>query len=217
MKVLTQTNVREYVRPNHWPNTPDILTEFLQTTGRPGYMMRLVLAATLGANYGIYGPAFELMESDALKPGSEEYLHSEKYQVRTWQTDRADSLREFITSVNRIRRENPALQNDWSLRFHSIDNDQLIAYSKHSPDKSNFVVTVVNLDSRHAQRGYLELPIDELGIGHATFQAHELLSDERFLWSGSRHYLEIDPAQVPANIFLIRKRIRTEREFEYFL
>jgi starch synthase (maltosyl-transferring) len=214
---LSQTKVREYFRPNHWPNTPDILTEFLQTAERPGYMMRVVLAATLGANYGIYGPAFELMESAPRHPGSEEYLDSEKYQLRTWDTNRADSLREFIALLNRIRKTNPALQNDWSLRFHPIDNDQLIAYSKQSEDGSSLIVTVVNLDQRHRHSGYLQLPLEEMRIGHNTFQAHELLTGARYLWSGASNYVEIDPASVPAHIFAIRRRIRTEREFEYFL
>jgi starch synthase (maltosyl-transferring) len=217
MTELAQTKVREYFRPNHWPNTPDILTEFLQTTGRAGFMMRLVLAATLGANYGIYGPAFELMESLPRNSGSEEYLDSEKYQLRTWETDRPENLREFIALVNRIRRDNGALQNDWSLRFHDIDNDQLIAYSKQSADGSNLVVTVVNLDPRHRHSGYLHLPIDDMRIEHNTFQAHELLTGARYLWSGSRNYVEIEPASVPAQIFAIRRRVRTEHEFEYFL
>ena len=214
---LTQTKVREYFRPNQWPNTPDILTEFLQTTERPGFMMRVVLAATLGANYGIYGPAFELMDSAPRHAGSEEYLDSEKYQLRTWDTNRADSLREFIALLNRIRKENPALHHDWSLRFHSIDNEQLIAYSKQSDDGSNLIVTVVNLDPRHRHSGYLQLPLEDMHIGHNTFQAHELLTGARYLWSGQSNYVEIDPASVPAHIFVIRRRVRTEREFEYFL
>src|SRR5690606_31080671 len=120
---LAQPEVREYLRPNLWPNTPDILNEYLQVGGRPAFMARLVLAATLGANYGIYGPAFELMESRPREPGSEEYLDSEKYQLRVWQTDRPDSLRDLIARVNRVRRENRALHDDRSLRFHHVDND----------------------------------------------------------------------------------------------
>jgi starch synthase (maltosyl-transferring) len=157
------------------------------------------------------------MESAPRHPGSEEYLDSEKYQLRTWDTNRADSLREFIALLNRIRKTNPALQNDWSLRFHPIDNDQLIAYSKQSEDGSSLIVTVVNLDQRHRHSGYLQLPLEEMRIGHNTFQAHELLTGARYLWSGASNYVEIDPASVPAHIFAIRRRIRTEREFEYFL
>ena len=127
---LTQTPVREFFRANLWPNTPDILNEYLQTGGRPAFIARLILAATLGANYGIYGPAFELFENRPLAAGSEEYLESEKYQIRVWDIDRPDSLKQLVALVNKIRHENLALQSDWSLRFHPVDNDQLIAYSK---------------------------------------------------------------------------------------
>jgi starch synthase (maltosyl-transferring) len=214
---VTQTKVREYFRPNHWPNTPDILTEFLQTTGRAGFMMRLILAATLGANYGIYGPAFELLEAAPREPGGEEYLNSEKYQLRTWDITRPDTLAELLSVVNQIRKENVALQHDWTLQFHEIDNDQLLAYSKHSPDGANLLVIVVNLDPRHRHTGYLHLPLDDMRITENTFQAHELLTGARYLWSGPKNYIEIDPASAPAQIFRIRRRVRTEREFEYFL
>src|SRR5690606_15958661 len=131
---LTRPPVADFFRPSLWPNTPDILPEHLQFGGRGAFMSRLVLAATLGASYGIYGPAFELMEHVAREPGSEEYLDSEKYQIRFWDLERADSLREFIARVNRIRAENAPLQSDHGLRFHHIDNDSLIAYSKTTPD-----------------------------------------------------------------------------------
>ncbi|HLJ45970.1 MAG TPA: alpha-1,4-glucan--maltose-1-phosphate maltosyltransferase [Bryobacteraceae bacterium] len=213
---LTKTEVREYFRPNHWPNTPDILTEFLQTSGRPGFVIRLLLAATLGANYGIYGPAFELLESKAVRPGSEEYLDSEKYQVRYWNLERADSLRDLITLVNRIRRENAALQNDWSLDFHTTDNDQLICYSKRSDDGQDLIVVVVNLDPHHAQSGYIDIPLERFGVDR-PFQAHELLTGARYIWSGARNLVQLDPASVPGHIFRVRRRVRSEADFEYFL
>ncbi|MGH9567179.1 MAG: alpha-amylase family glycosyl hydrolase, partial [Candidatus Angelobacter sp.] len=131
---LTQTEVREFFRPNLWPNTPDILTEFLQFGGRPAFMIRIALAATMGASYGIYGPAFELCENHPVKRGSEEYLDSEKYQLRHWDINDPRSLKSMIARVNQIRKANAALQSDWSLRFHSCDNDQLIVYSKTSED-----------------------------------------------------------------------------------
>lgn len=215
---LTKTEIREFFRPNHWPNTPDILTEFLQTSGRAGFVIRLILAATLGANYGIYSPPFELMESQPLRPGSEEYLNSEKYQIRHWDLDRSDSLRDLITLVNRIRRENPALQGDWSIEFHPINNDQLICYSKRSADGADLIVTVVNLDPHHTQAGYVELPLARLELDpDRPFQAHELLTGARYLWSGARNYVELDPAVIPAHIFRIRRRVRSEADFEYFL
>lgn len=214
---ITQTEVREFFRPNHWPNTPDILTEFLQTSGRPGFMCRLLLAATLGANYGIYGPAFELMDHEPREPGSEEYLDSEKYQLRHWDRNRPGSLAELISSVNRIRKDNPALQNDWSLRFHRVDNEDLICYSKASVDGANLVVVVVNLDVRYRHSGHVELPLEALLIdpGH-PYQLHELLTDARYIWHGPRNYVEIDPHSVPAQMFRVRRKLRTEREFEYF-
>jgi starch synthase (maltosyl-transferring) len=214
---LTRSPVREHFRPNLWPNTPDILTEHLQGGGRPAFMARLVLAATLGASYGIYGPAFELCEHVPLRPGSEEYLHSEKYEIRRWDLERPDSLRELIARVNRIRRENAALQRDWGLRFHPVDNEQLIAYTKESPDGGNLILTVVNLDPHHPQSGWLHLPTHELGLDpHQPYQVHDLLTDARYLWQGPRNYVELNPHVVPAHIFRLRRRMRTERDFDYF-
>ncbi len=215
---LTQTDVREFFRPNLWPNTPDILTEYLQTGGRPAFMTRLILAATLGASYGIYGPAFELQERHPLEPGSEEYLDSEKYEIRRWDLDRPDSLRDLITRVNRIRRENPALHADGSLRFHQVDNDQLICYSKQTPDLANVILTVVNLDPHHSHSGWVELPLADLGIApEQPYAVWDLLTDTRYLWSGPRNFVLLDPAVLPAHIFLLRRRLRQEQDFEYFL
>jgi starch synthase (maltosyl-transferring) len=215
---LTQTEVREYFRPNLWPNTPDILTEHLQFGGRPAFMERLVLAATLGASYGIYGPAFELCENKPLRPGSEEYLNSEKYEIRSWDIGRADSLRDLIARVNQIRRDNPALQRDQGLRFHHVDNEQLIAYSKSTDDLSNVILMVVNLDPYHTQSGWLELPLEELQIDpHQPYEVHDLLTDARFGWNGPRNYIELNPQKLPAHIFSLRRHMRTERDFDYYL
>jgi starch synthase (maltosyl-transferring) len=209
---------REYFRPNCWPNTPDILTEYLQFGGRAAFLARLVLAATLSANYGIYGPAFELMEHEPREPGSEEYRDSEKYQLRQWDVERADSLRAFVTRVNAIRRENLALHSDWSLRFHPIDNEQMICYSKSSADGSNTIVTVVNLDPYHTQSGWVQLDLEAVGLDpQAPYQVHELLSGARYLWHGPRNYVQLDPAHAPAHVFRLRRRVRTERDFDYFL
>lgn len=215
---LTQTEVREYFRPNLWPNTPDILTEYLQFGGRPAFMIRLVLAATLGANYGIYGPPFELCVSQPREPGSEEYLDSEKYEVRYWDLNRPESLKDFIARVNRIRRDNPALQSDWNLRFFPIDSEQLICYGKFTDDLSNIIVVVVNLNPHHTQGGWLTLPLEELGLDPAqTYQVHDLLGDGRFFWHGARNYVELNPQSLPAHIFRIRRRVRTERDFDYYM
>ncbi|MBI4660435.1 MAG: alpha-1,4-glucan--maltose-1-phosphate maltosyltransferase [Verrucomicrobia bacterium] len=215
---LAQTEIREHFRPNLWPNTPDILTEHLQTGERPIFGSRFVLAATLGANYGIYGPAYELFENRAREPRSEEYLNSEKYEIRDWEVDRPDSLRDLITRVNKIRRENTALQSDWSLRFHSTDNDQILCYSKHTEDFSNLIVTVVNLDSRHTQSGWVELPIHEMGLDpEKPYQMHDLLTGAHYMWHGSRNYVELNPHFLPAHILRVRRKIRAEQDFDYYM
>jgi starch synthase (maltosyl-transferring) len=209
---------RDYFRPNCWPNTPDILPEYLQFGGRAAFMARLVLAATLSANYGIYGPAFELLEHSPREPGAEEYLDSEKYQLRTWDLGRADSLADFVGRVNAARRDNAALQHDRGLAFLPIDNDEIICYAKIDAASENAVVVVVNLDPHHTQSGWVTLDLAALGLdaGH-PFQAHDLLTGARFLWSGARNFVQLDPTRAPAHVFLVRRRIRTERDFDYFL
>jgi len=215
---LTTTEAREYFRPNLWPTTPDILTEYLQLGGRPAFMARLVLAATLGANYGIYGPAFELCEQQARELGSEEYLNSEKYEIRQWNLEQPASLKDFIARVNLIRRENPALHSDWDLRFHEVENEQLLCYSKTAADCANVILVVVNLDPHHTHSGWLELSLEALGLDqHQPYQVHDLLSDARYLWQGARNYVELNPQSVPAHIFRLRRRVRTERDFDYFM
>jgi starch synthase (maltosyl-transferring) len=192
--------VDQFLRPSFWPNTPDILTEALQTGGTAAFVTRLVLAATLAASYGVYGPAFELQEHVARAPGSEEYLHSEKYAVRHWDLDRADSLAPLMARMNAVRRAHPALQRDDTLRFHATDNDQLIAYSKTWHD--DVVLVVVNLDPRYRQSGWVEL--DELGRAQGEpIVAHDLLTDARFRWEGSRSFVILDPAAVPAHVLAI--------------
>jgi starch synthase (maltosyl-transferring) len=214
---LTRTQVKEYFRPSFWPNTPDILTEYLQHGGRPAFMARLVLAATLSSNYGIYGPAFELCESRPREQGSEEYFDSEKYEIRAWDLDARHSLRDFIARVNAMRRENPALHSNDRLEFHEVDNPQLLCYSKRTGDRADVVLTVVNLDPHHTQSGWVTLPLETLGLGgHQPYQVHDLLGDARYLWQGPRNYVELNPHVVPAHVFRIRRRVRTERDFEYY-
>jgi starch synthase (maltosyl-transferring) len=202
---LTQTQSREYFRPNVWPNTPDILHETLQTGGRPAFIVRVVLAATLAASYGVYGPAYELLEHSPREPGSEEYLDSEKYEIKRWNLERADSLRPLIARLNRVRQENPALQRDWSLRFHDIDNPQLLVYSKKEED--NIVLVAVNLDFQHPQSGFVELDLESLGLApRETFEVHDLLSGGRYTWSGARNFIELNPHQLPAHLFKVVRR-----------
>jgi starch synthase (maltosyl-transferring) len=214
---LSASDGREYFRPNAWPNTPDILTSYLQNGGRPAFMTRLVLAATLSANYGIYGPAYELAENRPREQGSEEYLNSEKYEIKHRDLGRPDGLGDFITRVNAARRGHPALHFDWTLRFHGVDNGELICYSKATRDKSDAMLMVVNLDPYHRQSGWTDLDLDALGITESeSFQVHDLLSDARYLWHGRRNYVELDPQVCPAHIFRIRRHERTEQQFDYF-
>jgi starch synthase (maltosyl-transferring) len=215
---LNHTEVAEYFRANLWPNTPDILTEYLQFGGRPAFLVRLVLAAMLGANYGIYGPAFELCENVAREPGSEEYLNSEKYELKDWDLAKPDSLKEIIAMVNRIRRENRALHSDRSLKFHPVDNTELLCFSKQTEDLTNVIVVVVNLDPHHRQSGWVELQTAALGLeAEQPYQMHELLTGARYLWHGARNFVQLDPASMPAHIFRVRHRLRREQDFDYFL
>jgi starch synthase (maltosyl-transferring) len=185
---LTTTEAREYLRPNLFTNTPDILHEYLQQGGRPAFEARLLLAATLGANYGIYS-GFELCEGQAL-PGTEEYADSEKYEYRNRDWNRPGHITELIRRVNEIRRAHRALQFDRSLRFHATDNPEIIAYSKRTPDQSDVVLTVVNLDPHHMQHGHVEIP----GFGpDEVYAVRDLIDDARYTWRGDRNYVRLDP------------------------
>ncbi|MFZ5539708.1 MAG: alpha-1,4-glucan--maltose-1-phosphate maltosyltransferase [Pseudomonadota bacterium] len=209
---------REYFRPNAWPNTPDILTEALQFGTRGTFMARVALAATLSASYGIYGPAYELMEQTPREPGSEEYLDSEKYQLRHWDRDRPDSLAPFIGALNRIRRANPALQRDDSLGFLPIDNEQMIAYAKSTPDLSNVIVCAVNLDPHHAQSGWLTLDLAAFGVQEdRPYQMHDLVTGARYLWHGARNFVSLDPQRCPVHVFRLQRRVHREQDFDYFM
>jgi starch synthase (maltosyl-transferring) len=209
---------RQYYRPNVWPNTPDILHETLQSGLRPVFAARLVLAATLSANYGIYGPTYELLEGAPREPGSEEYRDSEKYQLRHWSVESSESLWSLIARMNRIRRDNAALQSDSSLRFCPTDNDQLIAYLKMDSKSGNVVLTVVNLDPHQTQSGWLDLDVGALKLdAEQPYQVHDLLSDQRYNWRGRRNYVMLDPRRVPAHVFRLRRRVRSEQDFDYYL
>ncbi len=213
---LTQTDVREYLRPNFFTNTPDILHEFLQTGGRPAFQIRLILAATSVGSYGIYGPGFELCDARAV-PGTEEYHDSEKYQIRHWQLDQPHSLRDLIARVNQIRKRHPALRHDRRLQIVPVDNDQILCFAKSTPDLSDVVVVVVNLDPHHTQTGWVELPLEALGIpADRPYQMHDLIGEGRYLWLGARNYVALDPQVMPAHVFRVRHRERTERDFDYY-
>ncbi len=208
---LTKSELAYFFRPNLWPNTPDILSEDLQTGGRAAFISRLVLAATLSSNYGIYGPAFELQEHVPRSSGSEEYLRSEKYELRAWDIDSPASLRRFIALVNSIRREHDALQYNDSLRFHWTDNDALIAYTKARELESDrdLVLTVVNLDHHDVQSGWVVLDLEAIKLrADVPYIAHDLLSDARYVWNGESNFVRLDPANVPCHIFALTQPAR---------
>jgi starch synthase (maltosyl-transferring) len=211
---LTRTDAADYFRPNFWPNTPDILSEPLQVGGRAAFLSRLVLAATLSSNYGIYGPSFELQEHLPRSAGSEEYARSEKYEVRHWDLARSDSLSEFIARVNKIRRDHPALQGNDSLQFHQVDNEQIIAYSKARtatvPETGfsgrDVIVTIVNLDQARAQSGWVALDLDGLGVDPGRpYVMHDLLTGARYQWEGSRNFVMLDPTGLAAHLFSLEQ------------
>jgi starch synthase (maltosyl-transferring) len=224
---ITSPPVNEFFRPNFWPTTPDILPEHLQHAGRTAFNVRLVLAALLSSSYGIYGPAYELMDS-VPRPGAEEYADNEKYELKRWDITREDSLRPLITRLNAIRRENRALQYN-QIAFHPCDNDLLLCFSKQAPDGSNVVLVVVNLDVHNAQAGWVELDLTPVLPGAAAspgpsrpsssaeLQLHDLLSDARYFSDGRRLFVRLDPHSAPAHVFRLRRRTRTEHDFDYFV
>jgi starch synthase (maltosyl-transferring) len=202
---LTQTEMREYFRGNLWPNTPDILPFHLQTGGRPAFMIRGVLAATLSSVYGIYS-GFELCENAAL-PQREEYLDSEKYHFKERDWNAPGNIKDWITRLNFIRQENRALQFYDNLRFYQADNDAILFYGKMTAARDNIVLVVVNLDPFRTQSSFIDVPLDQFGaLDGDVYEVHDLLSDGRYTWSGRRNFVELDPEIQPAHIFRIRRR-----------
>jgi starch synthase (maltosyl-transferring) len=197
---------RTYFRPNVWPNTPDILPRSLQRGGRPSFISRLVLAGGLSASYGVYGPVFELMWDTPAAPGSEEYLHSEKYEVHHHDLDDPRSLRNLISQLNLARRLHPALQRDRGLRFLPVDNEQIIAWVKRDDSGDDVVIGVVNLDPYWVQSGFVHVDLTDVGIEPGeTFGAHDVLTNEIYLWQAGRNFVSLDPAQVPAHLLVLER------------
>ncbi|CAN5719631.1 alpha-1,4-glucan--maltose-1-phosphate maltosyltransferase [soil metagenome] len=201
---LTRTDVREYMRPNLFANTPDILHEYLQHGGRPAFQIRLILASTLGASYGIYS-GYELCEHVPVKPGSEEYLDSEKYQIRVRNFNQPHSLAELIRRMNMIRRDHPALHRDRGLRFHQTDNPKILCYSKRSPDGSDLILVIVNLDPHHMQHGFVQLPLTAWALPiDGGLQVLDLLANERYYWRGEWSYVRLDPQARVAHVLHVQ-------------
>ena len=207
LEEITRPPVSDFFRPNFWPNTPDILHKTLQDGGKPAFEFRLILAGTLTANYGIYGPAYELCENTPAVPApgrteSEEYMDSEKYEIRQRDRNSPGSLVPLIRRLNHIRRGNPALQSNERLWFHATDNPELICYSKNTPDFANTVLTIVNLDASNLQSGWTDLDLSKLNLGPGErYIVEDLLTGEKFAWTGNRNYVALQPGTRPAHIF----------------
>ena len=207
---LTTSPLKHFMRANFWPNTPDILHEELQSGDRVKFLIRVVLASTLSSNYGIYGPAYELCEHLPVGEGKEEYLDSEKYEIKAWDLDRPGNIRSEITRINRIRKENVALQQTSDITFVRIDasanqeHAQLMGYLKRSADGSSTVLTVVNLDSHHTQSGWLRFPLELFGLDPAhPFRVEDLLTGMSYEWKGEWNFVEVNPRSMPAHIFRV--------------
>lgn len=207
---LTQTDMRDYFRGNLWTNTPDILPFVLQDGGRPAFMFRAVLAATLSTVYGIYS-GYELCENEAL-PGREEYLDSEKYQFKERDWNAPGNIKEWITRLNQIRRENRAFHFYDNLQFYHADNDAILFYGKMTAARDNIILVVVNLDPHGKQHSYVDVPMEEFGsMDEDSYEVHDLLSDARYIWHGRRNYVELDPEIQPAHIFRVRRPVGAGR------
>jgi starch synthase (maltosyl-transferring) len=198
---LTQTEQTEYLRPNFFTNTQDILTEYLQTGGRPAFKVRLALAATSSPTYGIYS-GFELIENTPLHPGREEYLHSEKYEIRVRDWEAPGNINAYVRRINEIRHENPSLRLWTNIAFHDADNEAILAYSKVSPDGANRLLIVMNLDPFNAQASWVRLNGAALGIDAGSrYVVHDLLTDAQWPWQGTAGWVHLDPYQEPVHIF----------------
>ena len=215
LQELTSTNVGEYFRPSFWPNTPDILHEYLVSGGRPAHIIRYVLAATLSPVYGVYGPPYEHVLAER-HPDREEYANNEKYEIRTWNWNDPNSLQSLFQAINQIRKNNAALQQLRNLQFLEIQNPLMLAYWKNSGENS--IVCIVSLDPFQVQEGEIQLPLEELKLPKAApFQMLDLLGGERYIWQGRSHSIRVDPHVMPAKIFQVLRRVRTEADFDYFV
>lgn len=198
---LTKTDRREYFRPNFWPNTPDILPISLEEKGEPSFLIRLFLASTLSSNYGIYGPLFEFGVNKAY-PGKEEYIDSEKYEIKLWDWNKNSKVKELITKINQIRKENSALQSTWNIEFHQTDTPKIICYSKTDEGMENKLLFIASLDPIHTQSGWIQVPLKNFGLTEADpFVMRDLISGEQYTWKGEWNYVELRPHIMPVHLF----------------
>jgi len=206
LKELTETELKEYFRPNFWPNTPDILMSYFQEYGKEAFITRLILAATLSSNYGIYGPPFELCVNKAREKGSEEYLNSEKYEIASWNINSPTSIKPVIALVNSIRKNNRCLQSNRNLYFHDIEAYNMLCYSKSTDEKDNVILVAVNMNYGQKNSGVVNLNLDVLGITHdETFKVKDLLNGNTYYWRGNRNYIELGSHEKIAHIFLVSR------------
>lgn len=213
---LTQTEMKEYFRANFFPNTPDILPVMLQQSGRPGFLIRSVLATMLSPVYGIYS-GFELCENTPV-PGREEYLDSEKYQFKGRDWAAPGNIKEYLTRLNAIRRENRALQEYDNLRFHLAENDQVMFFSKATAALDNLILVAVTLDPFNAQTAFVHVPLAAWGIGDTEpFEVEDLLTGERFSWVGARNFVSLQPHTRPAHVLRVRRWAGRENGRDVFL
>jgi starch synthase (maltosyl-transferring) len=204
---LTKTDQQYYFRPNFWANTPDILPHHLAEGGENAHIMRLILAATMSSNYGIYGPVYEF-GINTPHPGKEEYTDNEKYEIKHWDWNRYSRTAEIITLVNKIRNENAALQTTWNIDFTETDNEQIICYTKTDFEASTALIIAVNLDAFHTQGAYIRVPLEKLGIGYGQpFQVRDMLSGEKYNWLGEYNYVQLNPYDMPAHILEVQQTI----------
>ncbi len=202
---LTKSQLRDFFRPNFWPNTPDILPVSLENKQEPSFIIRAILAGTLSSNWGMYGPLFEFGLNEAY-PGKEEYTRSEKYEVKHWDWSKKTRIKSIVTKVNEIRRENPALQSTWNIEFIDTDNDKIMAYSKVDQEETNKLLVVVSLDDQHSQTGWIKVPLKELGISpNESFTVHDLLNGSKYIWQNEWNYVALHPQGVPAHIFRVER------------
>lgn len=192
---------RNYFRPNFWPNTPDILPYHLQHQGDNSFILRYALAATLSSNYGVYGPSYEFYENTPME-GKEEYFNSEKYEIRTYDWKRTNRMTDIMSLLNKIRKENAALQSTWNIQFCPIENTQIIAYLKATDDLSNIILVVANLDTNRGQSGYLQLPKERLKLkDKVNIKLHDLITDEHYTWTQEWNFVDLNPHKMPFHLF----------------
>lgn len=198
---LTQTERRQYMRPNFWPNTPDILPPILTYGGEPAFIMRVILAATLSSNYGLYGPVYEF-GIGAPHPDKEEYIDNEKYEIKHWEWRKYTRIKEVIARINRIRKENPALQNTWNIHFADATNEHILCFGKHDRESGNTVVVVVNTDPYHTHEGHVNLPLGSLNLQpDRPYLLKDLMSGDKYRWQDEWNYVKLDPLKMPAHVF----------------